>query len=172
MFKVDENTFLRKYRDSDDVELSKELADEEVTRYTTIPHPYTLQHAKTFISENKNLVGLFAIVQEDKVVGAIEYDQQKGCFAHKAIIGYWLKKGLWNQGIMKNALATLIKIVEKQNETAEIKIKRLEAHVCNGNEFSGRTLMRNGFEKEGILVKDFCKNNVYYDTTIYGKILE
>ncbi|KAJ3271408.1 hypothetical protein HDV01_006695 [Terramyces sp. JEL0728] len=169
---VNENTFLRHFRDTDAPVLAELLNNENVTRFTTIPFPYKLEHAVDFIKQHEKQESLFAIVQEDVVVGAIEYMQRSGCFAHVAIFGYWLKPELWNQGIVSKATGVVLEIIKRNNETAATKILKIKAAVCTGNEFSGRALLKNGFEKEGVLRKDFCKNGVFTDSIVYGKLLE
>ncbi|KAJ3318888.1 hypothetical protein HDV06_006940 [Boothiomyces sp. JEL0866] len=170
-YEVDNNTALRKFRDSDAQVLAQVLVDQEITRYTTIPHPYTLKDAEQFLTENKNQLGLYAIVQNDIVVGAAEFEVQKGCFAHKAVLGYWLKKELWNKGIITKTIGVLLTLINEYNQTAGTRIKRLEAHISHHNEFSGKVLLRHGFEKEGVLKYDFCKDGNYDHTIVYGKIL-
>jgi RimJ/RimL family protein N-acetyltransferase len=87
--------------------LAKYLNDEDIYANTgSIPHPYTLDHAKTFIErvlafeEAQGVQRDWAIRGKDgEQIGGIGLLYNHGIHAHKTEIGYWLAKPFWNQGI-------------------------------------------------------------------------
>lgn len=65
---------------------------------------------------------------------------------HRACIGYDLKPAYWNQGIMTEALNTII----EYGFTA-LEVNRIEAEVMPGNKASIQVLQKCDFKKEGLL---------------------
>lgn len=138
-----------------------------------IPHPYTEQHAKDWISKVKELESIqglttnWAIIDGERgLVGGLGLHQAHGPESHKDEIGYWLGKPFWNQGIMTRVLRAFCEYCFEQRE-----LSRIEAAVFSYNKASMRVLEKAGFEKEGYLKKCFIKQGRYVDSVLYAKVL-
>ncbi|KAJ3271409.1 hypothetical protein HDV01_006696 [Terramyces sp. JEL0728] len=171
-FTINSKYRLRLYKQSDASTIAELLANPTTTRYTTIPYPYTLQDAQGFLERIKDRTTILAIVDNDTVVGCVEFDPVDSDSINSAEFGYWLKPELWNQGIMKQALNALLNVIKLYNETAANRIHRVYAHVVVLNEHSGRVLESNGFKKEKIVEKGFVKNGESLDYAVYGRTIE
>jgi len=76
----------------------------------------------------------------------------------RAEIGYDLAYSAWKQGIMTEALNTVIQFGFDQ-----MQLNRIEALVYPDNHASARLLERLNFRKEGVLRQYFRQGGVYYD---------
>lgn len=52
----------------------------------------------------------------------------------------------------------------------KLKLKRIYAHVLEGNKISARFLERKGFEKEGVLRKSQKIRGRYHNFIVYAKL--
>lgn len=75
----------------------------------------------------------------------------------RAEIGYDLEKASWGQGIMTEALRTMLRYGFEQMD-----LNRVEALVYVENDASIRLLERLGFQKEGLLRQSFRQGHTYY----------
>jgi ribosomal-protein-alanine N-acetyltransferase len=76
----------------------------------------------------------------------------------RAEIGYDLAQSAWKQGVMTEALNTVL-----QFGLEHMQLNRIEALVYPDNNASIRLLERLGFRKEGMLRQYFRQGGVYYD---------
>ena len=160
---------LRLYRKGDEKSLQKNINDRNVYRYTfRVPYPYKIKDAKYWIKRcidltkkrNKTSVN-FAMDINGEVIGGIGLENIE---KHKAEIGYWLAKRLWNQGIITEAVKLVTNFGFKK-----LKLKRIYATIHLKNKRSVRVLEKNGYKLEGFLKKNGLKDGKYFDTYIYAK---
>ncbi len=81
----------------------------------------------------------------EKMIGSIIFSDFIGL---RTNIGYELAQEYWNEGIMSEALGKVIPIIFN-----EVKVKRIQAIVFEGNIASEKVLLKQGFIKEGLLKK-------------------
>ena len=98
---VSKSIRLRNFADTDAPALLRHLKDPRITRYTHIPHPYTLEYARHFIRRVKrvrqNGNGIVFVIEElssGNLIGAIGI-MQIDWPSHKAEFGYWLARSQW-----------------------------------------------------------------------------
>ncbi len=167
------NLFLRKLRLSD-APIIKELAnDKVVTRFTTLPSPYSLDDAINFIKKSHNSLRKksdysFAIVLKEKkeLIGIISL--MKINYNNKnAELGYWIGRKYWCNGFAKEAVKLMLDFAFK-----ELKLKRVYAFVLTPNIASFKVLEKTGFKKEGLLRKALFRRNKWYDEFLYSILQE
>ncbi|MEW6411403.1 MAG: GNAT family protein [Candidatus Zixiibacteriota bacterium] len=163
---------LRVHRGSDAVSIFRYASDEAVSRYTFIPHPYTIRHAHDFIklarsTRRKKLAFHFGIEdkQNGEIIGGIGLEAIDH-FHHKGEIGYWLATPYWRQGIMTEAVNLILGFC-----FCEVNLHRVYAHVFPENAPSSMLLEKVGFTREGLLRQAAFKNGTFVDNYIYS-ILE
>ena len=154
----------------EDAKVVQELAgDERIAATTlTIPHPYLDGMAEEWITaiqtsyENGNgIIWAVTIKETGKIAGAIGL-QLKPVF-NKAEIGYWIGVPFWNKGYASEATATVIKYGFE-----ELMLNKMDAHYFATNPASGRVMVKNGMQQEGLLRKDIKKDGEYIDIVLYG----
>ncbi len=103
-----------------------------------LPTPYRLEHALGFIAacNNASCMEERAIVRGDEVVGTIGATLE----GTRALIGYWLGKAYWRQGIMKQALPRFV-------EELPPRITQLRAKCFDFNPASIALLKSCGFSQ-------------------------
>ena len=80
-----------------------------------------------------------------------------------AEVGYDLAKAYWRQGIMTEALRPVLRY---GFET--LKLHRLEANVTEGNIASAKTLLKLGFQQEGVWRERAFLRGQFYDLLQFG----
>src|SRR4029078_1332119 len=81
----------------------------------------------------------------------------------RAELGYGLGRAHWGQGLMNEALNSLVK-----HAFDVVQLRRLEADVDPRNAGSIRTLERLGFQREGFLRERWHVNGEIQDAIFYG----
>ena len=81
----------------------------------------------------------------------------------RAEIGYALTRAAWGQGLMHEALQTLLAYAFET-----LRLHRLEADIDPRNRPSAKTLERLGFEREGHLRERWIVAGEVSDTALYG----
>lgn len=78
-------------------------------------------------------------------------------------IGYVLARGCWGQGLMHEALSTFVVWA-----LTALDLHRLEADIDPANRASARSLLRLGFQCEGLLRERWIVDGQVADTEFYG----
>jgi len=158
---------LREIVKSDAQSIARYAADEEISKYTLIPYPYSIQDAFDFLEliaeEKKQKSSLhLGLDYKNHVVGMIGLNiinhQHK-----RAELGYWLGKDFWQMKLMSEAIRLFTYFCFEHE-----KLERIYAYVNPDNISSWKILESCGFEREGLLTKHFRKNDKQYDCYIYG----
>lgn len=171
---VNSSIYVSPFAESDGQALASRINDKRIADNTlAIPYPYQLSDAELFIATaiaQKESTGTrnFAIRHaEEGLIGGIGQHFKYRMDSHKEEIGYWLNPDFWGKGIMTEVVSKFVEaIVLKRG------LKRIEAPIFQHNLASARVLEKNGFEREGILRKCFCKNDIYYNGVLYAKIID
>jgi ribosomal-protein-alanine N-acetyltransferase len=153
----------------------KHLREKEIWRTTlNIPFPYTEADADWWISrvqtatkENGVATSLAIRGASGFLIGGIGFDQFKIGQDHKAELGYWLAKPFWGKGVTTSAVHAVC-----QWGFSDLGLKRIHAHVFEGNMGSQRVLEKNGFQLEGKLRRHYFKDEKFCDARIYGLLAE
>ena len=137
-----------------------------------IPYPYLEKDAVIFLNwiEEKqkefNAPLVFAIRNTtDELMGIIGLICKYNKDSFKEEIGYWMGKPFRGSGITTAAVKTFTAYLFNNR-----KYIRIEAQTYLHNIASQKVLEAAGFEFEGVLRKNFCKNGVYVDNRMYSKL--
>jgi [ribosomal protein S5]-alanine N-acetyltransferase len=115
-------------------------------RTATMPIPYTLEDAHTFLS-TADPREVFAIVVGDDLVGTIGMIGTD----EPVEIGYWIGRIFWGRGYATSAVGQLIEEARRRG------ISHLVADAFPDNIASMRVLEKSGFIRRGEVERDFPK---------------
>jgi len=99
-------------------EIAKNMTDQ-------FPHPYTIAKGKAFIehASSGKPTNIFAIVVDNKAVGAIGIHPQSDIQRKNAEMGYWLAQPFWGNGIITKAIIQMTDYAKQNmNERLELKL--------------------------------------------------
>ena len=161
---------LRRLRISDVDDIVENINHKDIAKWTlNIPHPYLKQDAINFIlfQRRRFRAGTFFVYGIElkstrKVIGLIGLSQtdRKN---KKSMLGYWVGKKYWNNGIATEAVRIILNFGFQ-----ELKLNRISAKTFCDAKSSQRVLEKNGFKLEGVLRKSLFKRNRYHDENVYG----
>lgn len=140
----------------------------EIAEFTlNIPHPYTRDHAITWIESSHEAFKLrsaYIFALRDKVsrqvLGAMGVHVNKT--HQRAEIGYWVAKPLWNKGYASEALKEIIRFGME-----DLKLNKLYATYAVKNPASGRVMEKSGMNYEGIMKQHIFRDGVFHDIKQY-----
>lgn len=167
---INENLILRALQEGDAQSLAKNANSKAIWDCVRdyFPHPYTLDHAKSFIHQHTQFapVDKLAICLNENVIGVIGINPQTDTARNSVELGYWLGQDFWNKGILSAALPKALDYFWK----TQPHINRIFASVQSNNVASNKLLLKCGFEYEGCLKQSIYKNNIYLDELRYGLV--
>ena len=146
--------------------------DLEVAKYTRLPHPYTIDHARSYIddvlngSKGESLKLGIVLKENDNVVGTIslkEFDLEN----KNSELGYWLGREYWRKGYMQEAIKLIL-----DYGFNNFDLERIYAKVLHPNTASAKLLEKIGFVLEGKTRKSSLRRGEWMDEFIYGVIKE
>jgi len=154
--------WLRELALEDVDELFSVLSDPEVIRFYDIPFIHQEQalraierHRFRFLQGAAVRWGI-TLKGEDRVIGNCGFSLDKD--NHFAVLSYVLGKPYWGQGIMTEALRSIIRFGFDYYQ-----LHRFEADVALPNVGSIRVLQKLGFREEGLLRERLFTEGRYYD---------
>jgi ribosomal-protein-alanine N-acetyltransferase len=131
------------------------------------PHPYTLEHATSWINNATNETPLInmAIDFEGEAIGGIGLILNSDVYVLSAEIGYWISEEHWGKGIATEAIRQMLEYTFYYFDFI-----RIYAEVFENNKASMRALEKNGFYLEGVRRKSVLKNGILMDDYIWVKL--
>jgi ribosomal-protein-alanine N-acetyltransferase len=102
---------------------------------------------------------------DNVLVGGITLANVRRGVAQAGSIGYWIGEPHAREGLMTDALRTLIPF-----SFATLRLHRLEAACIPTNTASIRLLEKSGFEREGYARQYLCINGIWQDHLLYARI--
>lgn len=165
---------LRRMIPSDAKELYFLRSDDTVLRYLGRNKEQSIETTLAFINKiNANidrnesiLWGIAEICNPDLLIGSIclwQFQPENS----RCEIGYALHPDHWGKGLMKEAAVEVIKYGREK-----LELHSIEGHIHPDNIASAKLLEATGFSKEAHFRESYFFNGVYYDTVVYGKILD
>ena len=149
-----------------------------ISRYVThVPYPYTLKDGKDFVKHcnekakekpRKTYEFGIELKSEKKIVGMITLSSVDK-FNGTATIGYWLGRKYWRNGIMSEALNSILDFAFNR-----LKLRRMDISASTKNKASNGLIRKFGFEKEGMRRKKLRAKSTgkIHDENIYGLLKE
>lgn len=153
-----------------DAPLVHKLASDRALAATTLslPHPYTLEHALTWISTHADKFAAaqevnFAVVLRENsyLIGSLTLRLEPP--HDRAELGYWIGKAYWNHGFCTEAARAVLRYGFEY-----LNLNRIYAHHFKPNQASGRVMKKLGMRHEGTLVEHIKKWDQYVDYEVYG----
>lgn len=163
---------IRSFTSSDIDKVYEGLSHPDVIKYYGVSYS-SLEHTKIQMKwfqdlESAKLGKWFAITdRESKIfmgaIGLSAWDHDHD----KAELGFWLLPEFWKKGIVSEALEAIVQYAKEV-----MKLHRIEAEVETENDASLRTLLKSGFELEGIKRESEFKNGRYISMYFVAKIID
>jgi len=139
---------LRDWRESDIPAIVEACQDPEIPRWTTVPSPYTEEHAREFVTRGipgRQYQRQLAIVDahSDELLGSIGlFSVEEGV----AEVGYWVAAPARGRGVAVRAVRLLAAWGFEARQ-----LPRIQLHTLPGNRASERVAEKAGFTREGVL---------------------
>ncbi len=160
---------LRKLETSDTKEVAILMNNKKIwdNLRNHIPFPYTETDAENFIElvKDDNSQKTFAIEYNNKFCGIISLILLTDIYDNSAELGYWVGEPFWNKGITSETVKQI-----SDYGFNKLKLRRIFANVFEFNIASMKVLEKNGYLKEGILIKAVLKNKKVLDEHRYYKL--
>ena len=96
-------------------------------------------------------------------IGFMWYSEEN----HSVEVGYSLARGLWNQGLMTEALKAVMRL-----SFEELQVHRVEAQHETSNPASGRVMLKCGMRHEGTLRGRIYNKGRFVDVDLYAILRE
>ena len=96
-------------------------------------------------------------------IGFMWYSQEN----HSVEVGYSLARGVWNQGLMTEALKAVMRL-----SFEELQVHRVEAQHETSNPASGRVMLKCGMRHEGTLRGRIYNKGRFVDVELYAILRE
>jgi RimJ/RimL family protein N-acetyltransferase len=161
---------LRPFVDDDVAELVEALADPEVSRWTTIPFPYTEEHGRDWVKLaaelwRKGEAASFAVTEAatGRLLGGIGMNLR----GRTGTFGYWIREDARGRGLTPDALRLLCRWA-----VDELGLERLQLLTIPGNTSSERVAEKVGFRREGLLRRYFDQRGTRVDVWMWSLLPE
>lgn len=166
---IDKTFILRPLMFEDAESMAKQLNNKKVwdNLRDGLPHPYTIEDAKTFIElqHNEPSFTCYGIVVDGKLVGNIGFTRNHDVERFSAEVGYFIGEDYWGKGIMSAALAGAV-----ADYFATTDVIRLYATPYGHNKASARVLENAGFMFKCVMTKAAYKNGQFTDELYFERI--
>jgi ribosomal-protein-alanine N-acetyltransferase len=160
---------LRQIRPDDGDALFAIFSDHEVTKfYGHEPHlsldetQESITQAQAHYARRENLRWGITLKGEDRLIGSCGLHHFDEGF-HRAEIGYGLNRAFWGQGIMSEAVSSVLTY-----GFTELSLHRIEAIIDIENERSKALLLKLGFTYEGNLRQRYPFRDRFDDEHYFG----
>jgi len=165
------NCIIRSWHEQDAASLTAHANNRKIWRNVrdAFPHPYREEDASGWIERASTEIPEthFAIVVDEKAVGAIGLLLKDDVYRRSAEIGYWLGEAYWGRGIVAEAVRALTDYAFENYD-----ICRVYAGVFEWNTASMRVLEKAGYTFEARLKKAVTKEGLTVDEVVYSMIRE
>lgn len=173
-----ERLTLRDFVDSDIAVLPDLINDLEVSEYlAVVPYPYGPTDAEWFVRHCQDSAKKMPREAYELGIALTKTGELIGCIGltkinywdGKAILGYWLAKKFWRQGIMYEAIQGILGYAFN-----ELGLQRIDVTTAVENEASNKLIQKLGATFEGV-AKRFHRaksTGQYHDANLYGLLKE
>jgi RimJ/RimL family protein N-acetyltransferase len=143
-------------------------SDEETMQFYGEPHRsledtrQAIEHTQARFVQHEEIRWGITLTGEDQVIGSCGFHHFDTDF-HRAETGYILNHAFWGQGIMVEAMSSILTY-----GFAELGLHRVEAIIDSANERSKRLLLKLGFTYEGNLRQRSSFQGRFEDQHYFG----
>ena len=157
---------LRRYRWDDIDDLLKFATDENWSRYTRPPYPYTRENAQGFLADRVGLARtdqtIWCLQLENQMIGDVGFAWHRQ--NRSAEIAYSLSSDFWNQGLMTEACNIAVNTAFQQDRD----LNRIYAAIDTRNTASSRVAEKIGMKCEGVLRENRMQKGHLVDDAWYA----
>lgn len=159
---------LREIKPADQMQVYLALSNSAVIRYYGVEyHSYlaTGEQMDWYRDLYKNKTGMWwaiTLTGFNELIGACGFYNRQPSH-RKAELGYWLLPKYWRQGLMQEALQSIILYGQQT-----LNLHRIEAYVETENEASSQLLRRLGFQHEGTLEDTEIKHGRFISLDVFA----
>ena len=158
----DEAIVLRPLDDEDIPAVVAACQDPEIPRWTSVPSPYTEDHARDFLRRASD-VSAIVDVRTEELLGTIGWRWVEG----NVQLGYWIKREARGRGAATRALALLSRWA-----FVELGATRVQLLTEPENGASQRVAEKAGFRREAFLRSFIELNGRRRDVYMYALLAE
>lgn len=168
-----ERLILRRFTYDDAADLFEMRSNETVMQYIHRPINKTIDDAvglidiiEELLSKNDGITWCICLKNNNKYIGSIGFWRIEKD-SHRAEIGYLLNPAYQGQGIMQEAITTVINYGFNV-----IKLHSIGAYVSPKNFASIKLLLKNKFVQEAYFKEDHLHNGRFEDTMVYSLLTQ
>lgn len=169
MILMGEKIKLRDLKESDWESIFEYINNRNISKYTDIPHPFTILSVKKYIWElikeyktRKSFHLGVEIKGEKKIIGIFSLENIS--YKNKsAELEFWIASKYWRKGIASDALKIILLFAFKK-----LKFNRIYAKVLPKNIISINFLKKNNFIYEGTLRKMLFEKGKFKDIMVFS----
>ncbi|MGO1694721.1 MAG: GNAT family N-acetyltransferase [Arthrobacter sp.] len=164
-----EGIILRPWSRGDTESIHRACQDPEIIRWTTVPHPYTQEHAASFADHsamtwNERTGAPFAVVDEttDAVLascGLVDVDPANSTVE----VGYWVAP--WARG---RGVATAAARAVTRWAIEELGAQRVSLEAASANIGSQKVALNAGFTREGLQRSKTARSGERHDMVLFS----
>jgi RimJ/RimL family protein N-acetyltransferase len=166
----DGSLLLRPWTLEDVPRVAEICRDPEILRWTTVPRPYTEEHARTWVEQTRRDwdrgegEAAFAVTDAGggEVLGAIGLRPIRAREGEGSI-GYWVAPEARGRGVATGALRLVADWAFRS-----LGLRRLELFTLPGNHASQRVAEKAGFRREGLLPRHIEHDGEPSDCVLYS----
>jgi RimJ/RimL family protein N-acetyltransferase len=149
---------LRRWRHTDAERVMQACSDERTQHWlgASLPSPYTLQDARTYIagrsqetSEGKGVYWCVADPASDMCLGAVAVMDLRAALGTAGEIGYWTHPEVRGRTVMSQAVRLAVRHAFIPSEDGGLGRTRLRLNAADGNSASAHIALANGFVQVG-----------------------
>lgn len=166
-----ERLLLRKLSLTDAVDIYDYASDVQVSKFTTWENHSSLDDTNTFLHmvlqkyENEQPSDWGILLKDtNKVIGTcgwVYLNEQH----HRAEMGYALSRNYWNQGLITEAVRTILTFGFN-----ELNLNRIEARCISENIGSERVMQKVGMHYEGLIREQMFVKGRYVNVKLYSAL--
>ena len=130
----------------------------------------TLEEEEAFIENvTKQETSLMLVVEvENKIIANLNFSAgRRPRLAHQGEFGISVAKAYWGEGIASKLLTFMI---DWAHETGAIK--KINLRTRSDNQSAIRLYKKFGFKEEGLLTREICIDNKFYDSILMGLTID
>ena len=160
--------YLRPLKKSDARQIAEQAKDISVSRFTRIPHPYTMKDAHKWLRKAEKgwkegshyNFGIF--LKDNRYIGSIGIHEVTS-INKKCEIGYYLGKRFRGKGYMTEAAMLILKFIFDK-----LKLHRIDVTIHPKNIRSQKLVERVGGKYEGYIREGINLKGKFVDAKLYG----
>lgn len=161
---------LRPYTTADAEDVSALADDKEIANRTFVPHPYTVEDAKAWISTHEEAIkegSAYPLAMIDKESGKLTGTMtlRVNVKHRNGELAYWVGQPFWGKGLASEAAQRITDFAFDN-----LGLERIWGRALSDNEPSQKVMKNVGLLYEGVMRHEILHDGEFKDTYMYGMI--